>query len=175
VPLAEALRRFGPELVSDEVSPGLYARLMLELRERPAQSLAALPTDDFDLLWPLSPALRCALKGASPEQAKAMWNAFEKTLDADPASPYAGMIAVALRERPPPEAQRQRLLERIATHPSCGVRTAGLELDGSVAAAQAALESSCWQLQAQGLRILQARGIAPANLSRVPPFLRPTP
>jgi len=172
VPLAEALRRFGPELVADEVSPGLYGRLMLELRERPAQSLAALPTDDFDLLWPLSPALRCALKGASPEQAQAMWNAFEKTLDADPASPYAGMIAVALRERRPPEAQLHHLLERIAAHPSCGVRTAGLELDGSAAAAQAALRTTCWQLQARALRILEDRRVAPKDLSRVPEFLR---
>ncbi|HEX5093557.1 MAG TPA: hypothetical protein VFV84_12805, partial [Burkholderiales bacterium] len=173
LPLAEALRRFGPELAADRVTPALYARLMSTLRASTAESLASLPSEDFDVLWPLATALRCALKGATPAQAKAMWDAFEQALDADPASPYAGLIAFALRERPPPEPQRQRLLARIAAHPSCSVRSAGLRLDGSVAAAQAALESSCWQLQAQALRLLEARDAAPADLSRVPAFLRP--
>ncbi len=169
----DALRAFGPALVRGRVSPPGYARLMAELRERPAPSLESLPAEDFDVLWPLATALRCALKGATAAQASRMWNAFEKALGSDPASRYAGIIAFALRERAPPEAQRRRLLARIAAHPSCSVRTAGLRLDGRVAAAQAALRSSCWQLQSQALRILEARGAAPESLRGVPAFLRP--
>jgi hypothetical protein len=173
VGLVEALRHFGPELIRDRVAPAGYARLMTELREHPAQSLASLPASDFDVLWPLATALRCALLGASAGQASSMWNAFERVLQEDSASRYAGIIAFVLRARPPPEAQRLRLLARLAAHPSCGVRAAGLRLDGRAASAQAALRSSCWQLQARALRILQTRGVAPESLRRVPPFLRP--
>lgn len=173
ISVAGALRAFGPELVRDRVDPAGYARLMLELRERTAQALASLAPEDFDVLGPLATALRCALEGASDVQGRAMWDAFSAVLRADPASPYAGIIAFAARHRRPPEAQARRLLALLAAHPSCGVRTAGLRLDGSVAAAQAALRSACWQLQAQALRILEARGIAPERLERVPPFLRP--
>jgi hypothetical protein len=64
-----------------------------------------------------------------------------------------------------------RLIERLAAHRSCGVRTAALALDGSAPAAQAALRSSCWQLQARALRILEARGAEPEDASAVPGFL----
>jgi hypothetical protein len=52
------------------------------------------------------------------------------------------------------------------------VRTAALGLDGSIAAAQAALRSSCWQLQARALGILETLGEAPERLEDVPDFLR---
>jgi len=52
------------------------------------------------------------------------------------------------------------------------VRTAALRLEGSVDAAQAALRSSCWQLQSRALRILGEQGVAPQNLDAVPVFLR---
>jgi hypothetical protein len=80
---------------------------------------------------------------------------------------------LALRERPAPQAQMRRLVERLAAHPSCGVRTAALRLDGTAAAAQAALRSSCWQLQARALGMLQEQGVAPEDLANVPAFLRP--
>jgi hypothetical protein len=52
------------------------------------------------------------------------------------------------------------------------VRAQALALDGSVPAAQAALRTSCWQLQARALRILREKGVAPASLDAVPAFLR---
>jgi hypothetical protein len=171
-PVAEALRAFGPSLIRDRVQPARYAFLMAELRTRTEMSLASLPEGDFDVLWPLGTALRCALKGADDARAAGMWNAFERLLAADPDSRFAGVIAFALRERPAPQAQQHRLIARLAAHPSCGVRTAALRLQGSTDAAQAALRSSCWQLQSRALRILGERGVAPDDLANVPPFLR---
>jgi hypothetical protein len=171
--LAEALQAFGPALIRDRVDPGRYAFLMGELRARPQAALAALAGEDFDTLWPLATALRCALAGADPAQAAHLWEAFERMLAADPGNRFAGFIAFALGGRAAPEAQQRRLLAQLAAHPSCAVRTAALRLDGSASAAQSALRSTCWQLQARALRILEARGVAPASLRAVPPFLRP--
>ncbi|MDH4094717.1 MAG: hypothetical protein OEV81_08005 [Betaproteobacteria bacterium] len=170
--VAEALRAFGPDLVRARVRPGRYAFLVAELRTRTEASLASLPEGDFDVLWPLGAALRCALRGATNAQAADMWNAFKRMLTADPDSRFAGAIAFALRERPAPQPQQGRLVAQLAAHPSCGVRTAALRLDGSVVAAQAALASSCWQLQSRALRILGAQGVAPEDLNAVPLFLR---
>jgi hypothetical protein len=94
------------------------------------------------------------------------------SLAAQPSSPYARPIAGALGERPAPQPQMQRLVARLAAHSSCSVRTQALALERSAAAAQAALRSSCWQLQARALRILGELGVAPANLDAVPAFLR---
>ncbi|HJS36871.1 MAG TPA: hypothetical protein VJ789_01930 [Burkholderiales bacterium] len=170
--IGEALRAFGPDLIRDRVSPGRYAFLMRELRARTEASLDSLPSGDFDVLWPLGTALRCALKGADDAQAESMWNAFERMLSAGPDSRFAGTIAFALRERPAPPERQRRLVAQLAAHPSCGVRTAALHLEGSADAAQAALRSSCWQLQSRALRILGEQGVAPEDLSNVPAFLR---
>jgi hypothetical protein len=171
--VADALRAFGPNMIRDRVRPGRYAFLMAELRARTEISLASVPEGDFDVLWPLGTALRCALKGADDAQAAAMWSAFERMLAADPDSRFAGAIAFALRERPAPAAQQRRLIARLAEHPGCGVRAAALHLDGSADAAQKALRSSCWQLQSRALRILGELGVAPDSLDAVPAFLRP--
>ena len=154
------------------MSPTRYAFLTAELRARTEASLASLPEGDFDVLWPLGTALRCALNSADEAQAAGMWNAFERMLAANPDSRFGGAIAFALHERPAPAAQQQRLIAQLAAHAGCGVRTAALRLDGSAHAAQAALRSSCWQLQSRALRILGAQGVAPLDLSRVPDFLR---
>ena len=145
--------------------------LQRRLREDVVAGLTAVPADDFDRLWPLAAELRCALAGASDAEAQAMWNGFEHLT----ATPHAGHIAGALRARPAPPAQMRRLIAQLSTHPSCGVRTAALSLGGSIAAAQAALRSSCWQLQSRALRILRAQGARPANLAGVPAFLHDVP
>jgi hypothetical protein len=49
---------------------------------------------------------------------------------------------------------------------------AAVSLERSVPAAQAALRSSCWRLQARALQLLQELGVAPQNLDAVPGFLR---
>jgi hypothetical protein len=141
--------------------------LQRRLREDVVAALTQVPADDFDRLWPLAAELRCALAGASDAEVQAMWDGFERLT----ATPYAGLIAGALRARPAPPAQMRRLIAQLSAHPSCGVRTAALGLDGSIAAAQAALRSSCWQLQARALRILQALGATPEDASAVPGFL----
>lgn len=172
IALDEALRSLGPQLASGRMDPALYRLAMRELRTHPTAAFA-LPAADFELVWPLAIALRCALAGATPEQASALWDAFEDELSTGAASPFAGAIAVALAARSAPPEQQRRLLAALAAHPSCTVRTQALSLEGSAAAAQAALRSGCWQLQARALRILQERGVVPADLSAVPPFLRP--
>lgn len=169
VALEEALRALGPGLVSGSADAARYALVMRELRARPAESLDALPLAEFDVLWPLGVVLGCALRGASATQAARMLEAFERLLELPR---HAGLIAKALRARPGSNPERRHLIDRLMRHPSCGVRTAALGLDGSVAAAQDALRSSCWQLQARALRMLEARGVAPRDLSAVPRFLR---
>lgn len=172
LPVASALRALGPGLVGGKPDGGAYALVLDALRTRTAASLASLPANDFDVLWPLGTGLRCALQGAGAAQAAHIWQAFEQVLREAPDTPYAGPISGALHARPAPAAQMRRLVDRLAAHPSCGVRTAALALDGSSAAAQAALRSSCWQLQSRALRMLEERGVAPQTLGPVPPFLR---
>jgi hypothetical protein len=169
--LAQALRALGPGFAGGKPGNGAYALALQALSTRARAALAELPADDFDVLWSLGAALRCALEGASAEQALGMWDALEKVLREDPQTRYAGAIAAALRARPAPAAQMRGLVGRLAAHPSCAVRTAALELDGSVPAAQAALRSSCWQLQARALKVLKERGVAPEDASAVPGFL----
>jgi hypothetical protein len=149
--------------------PSMESPLQRRLREDVVAALTAVPADDFDRLWPLAAQLRCALAEASDAEAQAMWDGFEDLA----ATPYAGLVAGALRARPAPPAQMRRLIAQLEAHPSCGVRTAALGLDGSIAAAQVALRSSCWQLQSRALKILQARGATPEDASAVPEFLRP--
>jgi hypothetical protein len=175
MPPAQALRALGPGFVSGNPEGHAYARVLDALRTRTRATLSELPADDFDVLWPLGIALRCALKDASIEQATGMWDAFEGVLHDEPRSAHAGLIAGALRARPAPAGQMRRLIERLAAHPSCAVRTAALALDGSADAAQAALRSSCWQLQARALRILEQEGVAPREPGAAPPFLRNAP
>jgi hypothetical protein len=175
--LVQALRALGPGFVGGEPEGSAYALVLQELRTQTRVALAELAADDFDVLWPLGVALRCTLEGASAEQAVGMWDAFEDVLREDPQTRYAGAIAGALRARPASLVQMRRLVGRLAAHPSCAVRTAALSLDGSVDAAQAALRSSCWLLQARALHVLRKERVAPRELGAVPPFLRdgPTP
>jgi hypothetical protein len=171
--LALALRALGPGLVSDQPEQGAYALALTALRTHTRASLATLPAEDFEVVWPLGAMLRCALEGATALQATAMWDAFEDVLRARPDTPFAGAIAAALRARAAPAAQVRRLVAALAGHPSCGARTAALVLDGSAAAAQAALASTCWRLQARALRLLQHLGAEPQ--APVPAFLRGAP
>ncbi len=156
------------ETQSEAPCPAADSPLRRRLREDVVAALTQVRADDFDRLWPLAAELPCALAGAGAAEAQAMWDGFEALA----ATPYAGLIASALRARPAPPAQMRRLIAQLSAHPSCGVRTAALGLEGSIAAAQAALRSSCWQLQARALKILQARGATPEDASAVPGFLR---
>jgi hypothetical protein len=97
--VALALRTLGPGLVSGTPDESAYALVLHAFRAHTRAALATLPADDFDVLWPLGAALRCALEGASALQAAAMWDALEEVLREHPDTPFAGAIAAALRAR----------------------------------------------------------------------------
>jgi len=165
--LDAALRALGPGLIGGNPDWSLWRYALAQLRADPAAAFAAIPDDDFDAGWTLYPALRCALEGADAAAAARLWNAME----ARALSPFAGQIAGALKARPAPEPQMQRIVAKLASHPRCSVRVAALPLEDAEAA-QAALRSPCWRLQARALRLLAERGAAPENLDALPAFLR---
>jgi hypothetical protein len=135
-------------------------------------ALAELPGDDFTTEWILGNLLPCVLRQARADEAAAMWSSMESALHSDPANPFALPMALALRERPAPAAQLARLVQAMAHHPSCGVRAAALLLDNSAPAAQAALRSSCWFLQATALGILGKLGAGIDPGTALPSILR---
>jgi hypothetical protein len=112
-----------------------------------------------------------------------MWNAMERVLAADAATPFAGAILGALRERPASPPQMARILAALDAHPGCGLRASALRLRAdsaadagsrasAVTAAQAALRASCWRLQASALAVLTRLGAPPADRAALPTFLR---
>ncbi len=172
IELAEALRSLGPGLVSGQVDGAVFRFALERLGNDVDSALAELPEGDFDVAWPLAAALRCALAGADEATAAGMWDGMERVLKARRATPFAGPIALALRARPAPAAQMERMLGPLSAHPHCSVRVAALSLQRSAIAAQAALRSDCWRLQARALKLLAELGVAPENLDAVPGFLR---
>jgi hypothetical protein len=73
-------------------------------------------------------------------------------------------------------------LDGFDRHPSCAVRSEALALRHALAvdaasrtaakvAAQAALRSSCWRLQAEALAVLEGLGVAPQAGISLPSFL----
>jgi hypothetical protein len=105
----------------------------------------------------------------------------ERVLAAEPATPFAGAIAGALRGRP--AGDTRRILPILERHPRCGVRAAALSLRSDLAAddasraslvplAQGALRSPCWRLQAAALSLLERLGAAPDANAPLPSFLR---
>ncbi len=152
--------------------PGTRAYVEERLRTDLQPALAELPGDEFVVRWVIGNLLPCVLRQAAPQDAAAMWTAMERVLAGDPASRFASSIAAALRQRPAPEPQLHRMIDALLQHPSCGVRSAALALDPSAPAAQAALRSSCWLLQAAALRTLEKVGVAPDPEVPLPSFLR---
>lgn len=179
----DAAPKAGPKSFADAVrsleflfrdgsgEPGTRAYVERRLRTDLQAALAELPGDEFVIVWVIGKLLPCAMRQAAPPDATAMWAAMERVLAADPASRFAGSIAVALRERPAPSAQLHRMIDALLRHPSCAVRSAALTLDGSAPAAQAALRSSCWLLQASALRTLRKLGVSPDPDAQLPSFL----
>ena len=169
---AQALRGLEFVFRGRPADPATYAYVQERLTADLPGALAELPRGDFGIDWILSNTLPCVLKQATPEQAAAVWNAMEAVLGAEPASPFALPMALALRERPAPPAQLGRLTRAMARHPSCAVHAAGVVLENSQAAAQAALRSSCWLLQATAIGVLGKLGAAVDPEARLPSFLR---
>ena len=182
VPLAEALRRLAPAFAGGAFDVALYGEVQRRLTAQLEAGLRELPRGDFDVAWSLGEALRCVLAGATPDEAAGMWAAMERVLVKEPATPYAGVIAGALLERAAPREQMERILAALDAHPGCGVRSAALRLREGVAggdarasalrAAQAALKSPCWRLQASALAVLTRLDAPPTDVSALPTFLR---
>ena len=178
--LADALRGLAPAFAGGAFEPGVYAEVQRRLTAQLEESLAELPRGDFEVAWSLSEALRCSAAAASADDAQAMWDAMERMLAAGPGTPFAGAITITLRERPAPPQQMERMLAALDSHRACGVRAAALRLRGSaggtretaLAAAQAALRSPCWRLQASALAVLRQQGVSPADSAALPSFLR---
>jgi hypothetical protein len=191
LPLAEALRTIAPIFAGGAADLAVYVNVSRRLTTGLRASIATLPHDDFAVTWAFGEALRCAIVAASPEDAAAMWADMQRLLVDDPATQFAGPIAGALRDRPPPIAQMQQILRVLDEHPRCSVRVAGLSLrfatakddaaPSSVAsAARDALKSPCWRLQAAAGAILKRLGLPPAGTAGLPSFLQtdviaPTP
>jgi hypothetical protein len=185
LPLAESLRRIVPGFTGDgSADPATYADVQRRLTKRFQASIAELPHDDFDVAYSFGEALRCALIAAAAEDAASIWTEIERVLAGDPAMPFAGAIAGALRERPAGAPHMRRILPILDQHPSCGVRAAALSLRSVLAAAdasrasfvpvaQAALRSPCWRLQAAALTLLKQLGAAPDANAPLPSFLLP--
>ena len=112
--------------------------------EKLRQAIAALRRDHLDSVLELGEALRCSTD----------WPLMEELLEREPASPLAFWIALSLQTH---STKNEKLLRLLDAHPSCGVRAAALEARGSVAAAQAALGSTCWRLQAAARAVLERR------------------
>jgi len=112
--------------------------------EKLQQAIAGLRRDHLDAVLEVGEALRCS----------ADWPLMEELLEREPASPLAFWVALSLQTH---SMRNEKLLRLLDSHPSCGVRAAALEARGSVAAAQAALGSTCWRLQAAARAVLERR------------------
>jgi hypothetical protein len=183
LPLAEALRRLAPAFAGAAFDPALYAQVRQRLLQGLEASLAGLPRGDFDVAWSLYGALRCVAADATAGEAQAIWDAMERVLAADAATPFAGAIIGALRERPAPPPQMARILAALDAHPGCGLRASALRLRAdtaadvgskasAVTAAQAALHATCWRLQASALAVLRQLGAPADDRAALPSFLR---
>ncbi|HEY5637426.1 MAG TPA: hypothetical protein VIS77_11055 [Burkholderiales bacterium] len=166
---AEALRRTMPGFAGARGDGAAWAQVRSRLAQDVEGAFEDTPPEDFNAMWTLSIALRCTLAALDANAQSRLLAAFERVLTAQPASPFAAPIAVALRGRRAPEG----IIARLAAHPACSLRTAALVLADDATGAQRALGSSCWWMQARALRLLKDAGLAPANPGALPAFLRP--
>lgn len=118
------------------------------------------------------PALPCALAIATPEEKKPIWEAFDVALGL-PNAPFLQPIAFALKDHPAPEPLMEKVTAILKTHPRCAARALWAASWATADEARAALNTSCWRLQAAALERLQALGVNPPASESIPVFLRP--
>jgi hypothetical protein len=109
------------------------------------RSIAALRRDHFDAILSVGQQLRCAIETAADPAP--LWREVMELLERDPATPLGSAIAGI---RHPPAG----VIEILDRHPRCSVRAAALLALPRSDAARAALESSCYRLQAAAARVL---------------------
>lgn len=117
------------------------------------------------------PALPCALTIATAEEKKLIWEAFDAALGL-PNAPFLQPIAFALKDHPGPEPLMEKVTAILKTHPRCAARALWAGTWASAEEARAALDTSCWRLQAAALERLTALGVTPPVLESTPRFLR---
>lgn len=117
------------------------------------------------------PALPCALGSATPEEKNNLWAAFDVALGL-PNAPFLQPIALALQAHPGPEPMMEKLSAILKTHRRCAARALWAANWASADEARAALDTTCWRLQAAALERLKALGVAPPALPSLPYFLK---
>ena len=119
--------------------------------------------------------LLCRLRDASTMEVEAIWREMREVLIADPATPLAGFMAIALGRRPPPRGQADEIAALLAGHASCHVKALALRGWPTLPAAQAGLSSSCWRLQAAARAAFARHGAPLPGDVPLPSFLRKIP
>ena len=116
-------------------------------------------------------ALLCRARDAA--DLEALWDELKATLVADPATPLAGWIAIALARWPPGNAAEIAAL--LAKRESCNVRALALRAFPTLPAAQAGIRSSCFRLQAAARMAFVRMGDPVPADAALPLFLRAIP
>ena len=104
---------------------------------------------------------------------EAVWDELKAILVADPATPLAGWIAIALARRPPKDAEEIAAL--LARRESCNVRALALRAWPTPAAAHSGIRSSCFRLQSAARMAFVRMGEPVPGDAALPLFLRAIP
>lgn len=180
--LAQALERAMPGLAGGKPDPEAHARALRLLSTQLYASVGPLPRDDFNVLWMLGQLLPCVARQAAADEIENLWGDIERMLGEDTAHPFASPLMLVLRERPPPSAHFQFLLQGFAHHPACSVRAGALRLmtraveeyEARIVLEQRArsvLADDCWRLQLAARDVLRELG-APFDARLLPVLLR---
>ncbi len=114
-------------------------------------------------------ALLCRLSEAP--DLDALWRELRGKVD----SPLAGWVAIALAQRPPPQAQAEEIAALLDRRESCNVRALALRAWPTLPAAQSAVRSSCYRLQAAGAAAFARLGRPLPPDAVLPSFLKGIP
>jgi hypothetical protein len=114
-------------------------------------------------------ALLCRLREAP--DLDAMWRELRGKVD----TPLAGWVAIALAQRPPPAAQAEEIAALLDRRESCNVRALALRAWPALPAAQSAVRSSCYRLQAAGAAAFARLGRPVPRDAVLPSFLKGIP
>jgi hypothetical protein len=114
-------------------------------------------------------ALLCRLREAADPDA--IWRELRSKVD----SPLAGWVAIALAQRPPPAPQAEEIAALLDRRESCNVRALALRAWPTLPAAQSAVRSSCYRLQAAGAAAFVRLGRPLPPDAVLPSFLQGIP
>jgi len=116
-------------------------------------------------------ALLCRARDAP--DLEGFWSEMKALLLAEPQTPLAGWVALALATRPPADAEA--IARLLARRESCNVRALALRAWPTLAAANDAIRSSCFRLQAAAAAAFSRLGAPLPPDAALPSFLRALP